>query len=189
MFFLLFVAVFVFITSVAVTLARKRDKALKELAANLNAKIPKFSFYPTLNGEHQGLKYTISLFPGGKNTPPYLQAQLLKKSAFRLSVYRESILSDFGKKLGLVHEVKVNDPAFDKDFLFFSNRQEQASTYLNNQTVKEAIQGLFRAGFDSLTIDYQRVTVRRPDYSLEQDLSVENVKVLLQRLAALAQGL
>jgi hypothetical protein len=167
----------------------KKKEALKKLSGFLTGGVPGFIFLPTFNGVYQGFKFSIVLIPAGKNSPAYLKISLFKASSLRLSIYKESILSNLGKKIGVIHEVKINDEAFDKEFFVFSNKPNEAMFYINNASIKEAIRGLFNAGFESISINGKLVLIQKPNYTLESDLEAQNVISILQKLIHIARAL
>ncbi len=168
---------------------KKEREALRRLSSFLSGAIPKFSFMPTFKGEYQGLKLSIMLTPAGKHSPPYLKISLVKNSSFNLTIYKESFLSNLGKKLGLVREVKINDEMFDKEFLMFSNKPTQAMAYLNNVSVKNAVRELFANGFNGILINGKQILIQKPNYTLEKDLEYQSIMANLQKLSIIARGL
>lgn len=168
---------------------KKKREALKKLSTCLSGSISKFSFYPTFNGEYQGLKFSIVLIPANRNSPDYLKIHLIKNSFFKLRIYKESTLSQIGKKLRIIHEVKINDEVFDREFLIFSNHPNQALNYLSNINIKNAIRQLFNNGFIHLLIGGRKVSIQKPNYILEYDLEPNRVLETLQKLGLLVTGL
>jgi hypothetical protein len=129
------------------------------------------------------------LMPASRNSPAYLKIYLTKNSSFKLSIYKESILSQFGKRIGLVREVKTNDEIFDAEFLIFSDKPNPVIAYLNNTNIKNAIRELFIRGFNALFINGKKVWIQKPNYSLPLDLQSQNIMEVLQRMTLIAQGL
>ncbi len=167
---------------------RKKRETLERLKSYLPGTIPKFSFYLAYNGVYQGLKFSVVLVPGGRNTPPYLKIVLLKNSTFKLKIYRETTLSEIGKKIGVVREVKVFDENFDKDFLILSNKPERAASYFGSSEMKSAVRELFDSGFNGLLIDRKALTIQKPNYNLNIDLEPQRIVSALQKLSLLARG-
>lgn len=168
---------------------KKKKQALHKLSSFLTGTISKFSFIPTFNGAYQGLKLSIVLIPASRNSPAYLKISLVKNSLFKLTIYKESFLSNLGKKIGIVHEVKINDEIFDREFLIFSNRPTQVMTYLNNVSIKNTIRELFNNGFNAVVINGKQILIQKPNYILERDLEPQNLIAILQKLSLLARGL
>lgn len=168
---------------------KRKTKVLTRLSNCLKGSVPKFSFTPSFKGEYQGLNFSVILVEGGRNSPGYLTIFLVKNSFFKLSIHKESILSNLGKKLGIVHEVKINDEAFDKEFLIFSNKPAQVVSYLNNAAIKGVIIELFNDGFNSLMIDGKKIAVKKPNYNLAIDVEPQKVIQILQKLSLLVRGL
>lgn len=168
---------------------KKKNEALRKLSNCLTGSISRFSFMPTFNGEYQGLKFCILLVPGNRNSPAYLKISLIKNSFFKLNIYKESFLSNLGKKMGIVHEVKINDETFDREFLIFSNKPTQVINYLNNVSIKNAIRELFKSGFNAILINGEKLLIQKPNYNVENDLELSNVVSIFQKLSLLARGL
>jgi hypothetical protein len=169
---------------------KKNKEALKNLSSCLKGSLSKSFFLNAFEGQYEGLPLQISLTPGSKNTPPYLRISLTKESTFKLTIYKESGLSILGEKLGLVHEVKVNDEAFDKEFLIFSNNANRAMSYLAGSIEKRnAIRELFNHGFNAVIIDGKRILIQKPRYNVDYDLQPLQVTSALQKLGILVKGI
>lgn len=181
-----FVIIGVFL-SIAIYSDRKKRKALRKLSDSLKGSVSRyiFNFTPSFSGTYQGLNFKILLIPGSRSSPDYLLISVYRKTSFRLSIRRESILSGMGKKIGVVHEVKVNDEAFNKEFLIFSNRPDYAVQYLNIEN-RMRISELFNLGYDNLSIDGKQILIKKPYYSIEFDLEPKIVTDVLQKLSFLA---
>jgi hypothetical protein len=168
---------------------RKKKKAFKRLTDSALGSVSKSFFDPVLNGEYQGLKFRIYFFEGGKNSPPYLNIALFKRSSFKLNIYKESILSQLGAKAGLIHEPKISDELFDKEFLIFSNNSNMAAGFLGNEGIRRAVRELFGAGFDSLTVNGKSFSIKKPNCSFNDDFDPARVRAYLNSLSLLARGL
>jgi len=169
----------------------KRNKdALKNLSGVLKGGISKSFFLNAFEGQYEGMPLQISLTPGSKNTPPYLRISLTKESTFKLTIYKENVLSSFGEKIGIVHEVKVNDEAFDKEFLIFSNETNRAMSYLAGSIDKKnAVRELFNHRFNALIIDGKKIMIQMPNYNVNYDLQPLQITTALQKLNVLVKGL
>ncbi len=168
---------------------KKAREALRRMSGYLTGHVTKNIFWPTFSGDYQGLKFSIALIPRSKSSPPYLRVSLVRRSSFRLYIYRESASNNFWKKIGLLREVDVADESFDKDFLIISNQQDQAKAYLTNNNVKGAIRELFAMGFNMLFIEGAKITAHKPNYNLEIDVQPQSITAILQKLGRIAGGL
>jgi hypothetical protein len=164
-------------------------KVLNKLKPQFNGFVSFRFFSAIFNAQYQGLDFFVRLDPGGKNTPPYLVIFLSKECSATLRICREGTLSYIGKKIGLVHEVKVNDEAFDAKYLIFSNNPQHATIYLGNADIKNAVTEIFNDGFDSITANKKGITIRKPAYDSNFDLLPENITKALQRVSIVARGL
>jgi hypothetical protein len=187
------VGVFLFIVIASGYSSTKRQKqAMRLLSAPFNGSCSWSLFSCSFNGRYQGIEFFITYSPQSKNTPAYLKISLKKQTQLKLRISPESLVSRFGEKIGIVHEVKTRDESFDKDFLIFSNQSEQAAIYLSSHDKKNGVRELFNHGFDSLIIDGKRILIQKPypdkDYSVE-DLSLQKVKEILDLLFKLTIGI
>lgn len=91
--------------------------------------------------------------------------------------------------MGIVHEVKINDETFDREFLIFSNRPTQVINYLNNVSIKNTTRELFKSGFNAILISGKKLLIQKPNYNVENDLELSNVVNIFQKLSLLARGL
>jgi hypothetical protein len=173
---------------------RRRTKALANLANALpGSSLSKLRWFgsASLSGVYQGLKFKIFSEPGGEDSPARITLSLFKNSNFTLTVYKESVLSEVGKKIGVVHEIKTNDELFDKEFLIFSNNSHLAVNYLSNSTIKNTLRELFSMGFNLFKIDGETLSVRKYTCpkTLDADLEPSFVIKNLERLSQLIRGL
>ncbi|MCK9614092.1 MAG: hypothetical protein M0R48_01155 [Candidatus Omnitrophica bacterium] len=183
--FIVFLAFFVIIY----ISSRKGNETLKKLSTHFNGSVVKFAFYPTFYGEHHGLKFSIKLIPASKSTPPRLKISLIKSSFLKLSIYREGFLSNVGKRLRIIREVKINDELFNKEFLIFSNNSKQAISHLSDEAVKTAARELFNEGFEYIIANCKTFTIQKPNYVLERDLDAKYITSILQKLILFSKGL
>ena len=162
-----------------------RDKALKGVADRLKATVTSFSFWPTVKGKYQGFDFEVVLLSGSRNSPPRMIIRLLKASAFTLRISRETAVSRLGKKLHLINEIQINDPAFNKEFLIFSNRPVQAVHFLNG-SAQSILRGFFDAGFQVFRVDTQSAALYKPNYVLATDLDPARIEDILLKLITLS---
>ncbi|MBM3248580.1 MAG: hypothetical protein FJZ10_04070 [Candidatus Omnitrophica bacterium] len=168
--------------------ARKTRIVLSKLNTYLPGALSKFPFDPSYKGAYQGLNFTITLTQRGRNSPPSLRISLMKKSSFRLTLYRESNLSELGKKIGVVREVKIHDELFDKEFLILSNKPDRAISFFSNSEMKSAARELLGLGFRSLIINEQGLQIQKVNYNVNTDIEPHRVISAIQKLNILARG-
>lgn len=183
------VIVFVFFLAYFYYSISSRRRILSKLTSYFNGSLSSTFFSTIFNGQYQGLNFSVELTPGGRNTPPYLTISLSKNCRLNLTIYRETALSHIGEKIGLVHEVKVNNEAFDSDFLIFSNDPERASIYLSSTDITNSIREIFNDCFDLLKADKKSITIRKPNYNSTSDFEPQNITSVLQRLSVIMKGL
>lgn len=168
--------------------SRRRIKVLSGLAKHIPGHVSKNIFQPSFNGDYRGIKFCISLIPGSRNTPPYLNISFYKRSSFRLGISRENILTRFGKKFGL-QDVKIQDPRFDEKFLVSSNKADWAMQYLRDPEIRNAVEQLFSQGFESISANGNILLARKPNYHLNFDFQPQVITVNINRLGLLTERL
>jgi len=183
----IFVFVYAFLIFLAINVSQR--KTLRRLIPYLPGVIRRLSFLPTYTGEYMGLKFAITLVSGSRNSPPMITITLYKGTQLTLNITRENPLSRFAERLGLMREVKVNDPVFDDQFLIFSNHPDQARGYLVNSGIKNTVRQLFDAGFNRLSVDGKRIYTQKPCSSLNRDFIPEQVVNALQKISLLIMEL
>ena len=92
-----------------------------------------------------------------------------------------------GKKFGFIHAIKTRDPDFDREFVVISPNKGTTLSLLSRFEVKQAIRDIFRAGFTVLRVK-REFYISKPNYKLKQDLTVENIRFILERLFIIARG-
>jgi hypothetical protein len=82
--------------------------------------------------------YTVST---GKSSSTYtrIRAPFVNPDDFRLNVYRESVFSWVGKKLGL-QDIEIGDPFFDEQFVIQGQPEDMVRRLLENGRIRELIQ-------------------------------------------------
>jgi len=176
---LVFGAVFFFFTIDS----RKKKEVLGRLALRFQGEVGGF-FHQSFRGAYEGIPFSLTLIPAGKNTPPYLVIELFKSLPFTLQVQKEGVLTGIGKNLGFVKEVAVPDPAFDDQFFVRSDKPGPAASYLERPEVRQAIVAVFAQGFDALVIGKRCLYVRKPDYAFPADLEADRVAEILRTLVS-----
>lgn len=179
------VGVAVAVVFIIIVSERPKREALRRIARHFQGGVSPISW--TAKGRFQGFEFAVTLIPEGRNTPPQLVVNLVKQYAFTLRIYRETLLSQLGKKIGLVREVQINDQSFDSEFLIFSNRPVQAVNFLSQNT-KVFLRDLFAEGFDSFRLDAHGICVQKPRYNLERDLAPEKIEQYLRKVLSVAGG-
>jgi len=170
----------------------RQRQALRIIAQQFGGSCSKFFLSAAFKGEFQGLPVAITYEPQRKNSPAYLRIYLKKETRLKFKIYRESIISKWGEKTGLVHEVKTGDESFDNDFLIYSNIFDQAAAYLAGQDKKNTVREFFNRGFDALIMDGKKIMAQKP-YSYKndstEDISIQKVKEVLGLLVKLTFGI
>ena len=166
-----------------------KTQELKDLADYLHGSIPRISFYPQVDAEYQGLKFSLFIIPETKGSPETLKIVLFKSSFFKLRILRKVFCSCFLEKLFGMPELKVNDELFDKALLIQSNDSFQTLNFLGDLDRKNAIKELFNSKVNSLEIDGKKITIKKPNYDEDRNLESQNITKVFQQLALLAQGL
>lgn len=168
-------------------LGRRKKTALRGLSAYLNGSVHGSLMGHSLRGTFQGLECSIFLFCGSKSSPPSLEISLFKQSSIKMRISRENLLSEVAEKLGIIHDVQTGDTSFDRDFLISSSTPALAEDRLQKGEIKDTIRRLFDEKVAAFTIDYDRVWMEKPNYSIKRDLEPQKVLYYLGELYTLAE--
>lgn len=182
-----YLAVFGAIFGFAILRMISRNRSLKKLGEVFQGYVPGLALFPNFKGEFQGMNFYVSLFERSKSSPSYLNIALLKGPSFKLSIYKQSFLGDLGKKIGILREIEINDPEFDRQFMIFSNDAQRAAAYLRQEEVKNTIRCLMKEGFTALKISPKQTMIRKPNYQLEKDIEGQRIKDILLLLSLLVR--
>jgi len=160
---------------------RKKKEALTRLSHRIRGTVGGF-FQQSLRGSYEGVRFALILIPAGKNTPPYLTLEFFKTLPFTLQVTGENAFTRLGEKWGLVKDIAVHDPAFDKRFFVRSDDPRKAASFLENVEVRRVIMAFFDKGFDVLSVDKKHLYIRKPHYAFPNDLDAVCVEALFRDL-------
>jgi hypothetical protein len=83
--------------------------------------------------------YTVST---GKSSTTYtrMRAPYVNREGLRFAVYRRGFFTDIGKWLGMVQDIEVGHPAFDRDFVIQGNDPVKMRALFANDRIRELIQ-------------------------------------------------
>lgn len=135
-----------------------------------------------LQGFWDGKSAEITLIPAGKNTPSKLQIALQNYFAFNLKIYSDNIIYQWSKKIGLMKEVEIGEPEFDKRYFLESRQPQEILSFLSTKK-QEIIKSL---NFTQLEFSPREIRYTLSSYS-ESSLQGQQVTDVLQKLNALTK--
>lgn len=144
---------------------------------------------PAISGIYKGKTIKIEIRPGGKNSPPYIYVWLYTPSQFNLTVYPEGTLQKIGKKVGLVTEIEIGVPEFDDRFVIKSDQSGLAVNFLLSDMNRKIIESILSTGIPVVEIRRGEIEIYKPTYNIQPDISVDQLKPLLDGLVALSLSL
>jgi len=156
-------------------------KKLENLIPLLNGTIKTQWGRPLLQGIWEGKTAKISLKPGGRNTPPKLQIALQHYLNFKLTIYTDNLLYQLAKKTGLMKEVEIGEPEFDKKYFLETNNPQEVISFLTSKK-QDIVKSL---NFSQLVFTPQEVRYILAHYR-DEHLQAQQVVDVLQKLSALA---
>ena len=141
---------------------------LRQRLERLSRLIPQFGgsvgrrrwLVPTWSGSFQGLPISISVQAEWEYLPLSLYAAVDTGARWSLYVVRETWLTGFAKRLGL-RKIVTRDAIFDRAFLLYSARPDEAARILREERIKQAVRDLFSWGCDTLIIDARRIVASK----------------------------
>lgn len=188
LFILGFIWLFFRIIRRGITEGKKEKEAAEKLLIYFPGSISKF--LPCINLTYRGLKFKILLGSGSEGASPCLVISLLKSSAFKLKLMKESLLRKSDKVALTIYqkELKLNDQMFDEEFLILSNQPDRVVSYFSNGEMKNAVRDLFGLGFTYFAIGKRKMSISKPNYKVEIDLKPQQVTNVFQKLSILARA-
>ena len=175
----------VFVAS-AVGIRRKRA-LLRRIAYILPGRVEGW-LPPRFVGELEGLPFKVTPLPGGKNSPPSLQVEVLTAPSFELTVTRQGALNSLGARLGLLKDLETPDPDFNRHFLLSGDGSGLAAQFLAEERRRLEIRELFGAGYVRLVIGPKGVSALKSPANDYDDLDPATAADRVKRLAALAKA-
>jgi hypothetical protein len=68
-----------------------------------------------------------------------MRAPYVNKDGFRFTIYRKSLFSELGKRLGM-QDIEVGDPEFDRDYVIKGNDESKVLALFGNPRIRQLIQ-------------------------------------------------
>jgi hypothetical protein len=83
------------------------------------------------------------------------------KALFKINVYDDVSFYELDEKIGGEDEVKSGEEAFDRKFLVFSNRLEQAKRFMESKVVREKIREINKYSFTHIKVNTKVISLER----------------------------
>jgi hypothetical protein len=143
--FVIFIVVFAGVLVAMRVYNRKRLLPLAELLDEHSGEVTgAFTF--TLAGHFRGREAAFTIRPGGKNRPPKFYVGIRCGAPVVFEIYKEGIGMNLAKKLHLLKDVEVGDPALDAKYVFSTKEPETFSAWVLRPEVRDAVTRLLDAG-------------------------------------------
>ncbi|MCK5533470.1 hypothetical protein KAI68_00020 [bacterium] len=168
---------------------KRKFEILEKIAARIDqAKIKGGLFYivPQLSGLYKQRRIKIILIPASRSNPATLDIYCHLNCPFKLSIYHEGKILGILKKIGLYRVIETGDMEFDKKYFISTNNEMSARIFLTDYKNKEIIDSFMSSGFDAVCLRKKYINIKKQNYSLEEDLKLDKVLDLLEKLNMLA---
>ncbi|MDD4005189.1 MAG: hypothetical protein PHW69_08315 [Elusimicrobiaceae bacterium] len=185
---LLFPGFILLIFIIAYTVARRRADLLKRLESVFPGRTFLRWFVPTFEGMCDAFAFSVRLTGGGKNNPPRLNVIMRAPVAMRMTIRKEGAFFSIGKSLGLLKDVRINDPLFDSEFIISAADDDAAVRYLSASGKKDGIRRVFNAGYALLTFKDGEIKAEKTYYTVA-DIGPDALADVVRSLAVLARDL
>lgn len=147
----------------------------------------------SVNGELDGVRFSVWASPGGNRSRPALSVVCYKGTPFRVTILKNELQSDFFARMAkvpvLCSIVKTNDPFFDSRFSIYSHNNAEVAGYFYNTGRKNAAAGILDRGFSFVRFNGKSITARKYDFDPERDMGPGTLKAVLDHLIVLTGGL
>jgi len=141
---------------------------------------------PRIVGRYRDHSLSLTIMPGGKNSPPRLTMCLYAVTPFQLHIYREGTLQKVGKKLGLLEEIEIGIPYFDRNFLIQTASASRARAYLCDVHRRKKIEFLFNSGYHDFKVVEGALLIEKRSDDMGHDLEPQTLRAILDDLVYLA---
>jgi hypothetical protein len=118
-----------------------RDDIWRQLAAKMGANYIEGSFWksPKVQASHGEWVITLEGVTVGRSNCTSLMTFYVNPDGFRFGINRKGLFSDVEKWLGLLTEVEVGYPDFDRDFIINGNDKAKLRRLFGNARIRELI--------------------------------------------------
>ena len=168
---------------------KHKFEILEKIAVRIDqAKIKGGLFYlvPQLSGIYKQRQIKITLIPAGRSNPATLDIYCYLNCPFKLNIYHEGKILRILKKIGLYRGIEIGDVEFDKKYFISTKNEMSVRIFLMDYKNKEIIDWFMSSGFDAVGLRKKYINVKKQNYSLEEDLKLDNILDLLEKLNMLA---
>jgi len=168
---------------------RSMNKDYARIAADLGGEVVnRFFVAHHVRLLNHGFEARIEmLFGGNRNNPPLLVIRQKTDLDFSLSIAREGRSSRALKKAGLLKEVVVGEPEFDRKYLIKSSAAEAAARFLSSPERRRLVDEFFGQEFNLIAVSEKQLSVEKPNYH-DRDLDAENLKKYLEQIFRFIEG-
>jgi hypothetical protein len=121
-----------------------QEEVWRQLCLEVGADFVKGGFWKGSKVQARVREWTITLdtyTEGGETSITYtrIRAPYVNKDGFRFSIYRKSIFSGLGKRLGM-QDIDVGFPEFDEDFIIKGNDEVKVRQLFSHAALRQLIQ-------------------------------------------------
>ena len=126
----------------------------------------------------------VTISQGSQYSPPFLNLYLEHEIGFMLSISKENFATRGLEKLGIGHEVRVNDPIFDDKYRIKSSDEMRALNLLSDHRIRQAVDEIFERRYSQILAKKGLVLARLYNYK-KTDLEPESVRAVFDALLTL----
>jgi hypothetical protein len=122
-----------------------RDEIWSQLSQEVGADYQKGGFFTSgkVIVTHKQWEITVDTYTvsDGKTSHTYtrLRAPYVNQDGFRFNIYRKSVFSGLGKRLGM-QDIEIGDAFFDEEFIIQGTPEDQVRRLLQNADICQRIQ-------------------------------------------------
>jgi hypothetical protein len=140
-------------------------------------------------GNIDGREYEYLYHPGSKNRPSSFTVSIACGSPGSFKVAKETGTDRFFKNIGMAKEIRTHDPSFDDEYYVTTDYPVQGESYFQNASRREAVLRLFRAGFNHIEHDGEKMIARCSPMTLKGEFDEPFYASVVAPLAELAEDM
>jgi hypothetical protein len=125
---------------------RDHEEIWRQLAGELKGQFSEGRWTTNSKVEARWKHWTITIdrhvVSSGKHATIYtrIRAPYLNADGFRFRIYRKSIFTGLGKKLGLVQDIEIGDQFFDDEFVIQGNSEPKVAAMCRKEAIRRLLE-------------------------------------------------
>lgn len=140
----------------------------------------------------ENVKIELRFQSGHRQTNYFLYVTVIASMKCSFAIFRQGYLYRLGKAMGLIRNIKIGLPEFEKKYLIKSNNEIMMREFLCLEKNRILIEEILASKYNSLIVENEEMRVYRNlrnIFRLKKEFEKEMISELLDKMIALAEKL